>query len=97
VLKDPERLAEMAGREALVAAGQMPLEAFQALTGDGNDIAGQRRPGGKRRIGAVGRDGSGRDADMRFHTTGSPFWRGARDARLRAVPGAAASAACYGR
>jgi len=97
VLKNAERLAEMAGREALVAARQMPLEAFQALTGDGNDITGRRRPGGNRRIAAVGRDGSGRNADVRFHTTGAPFWRCARDARLRAVPGAAASAACYGR
>jgi hypothetical protein len=74
VLQNAERLTEMAGREALVTARQMPLEAFQPLTGDRNDIIGRRRPGGNRRIAAVGRDGSGRDADGRFHTTGAPFW-----------------------
>jgi len=47
VLKNAERLTEMAGREALIAARQMPLEAFQPLAGDRNDIAG-RRLGGNR-------------------------------------------------
>ena len=99
VLKNAERLAEMAGREALIAARQMPLEAFQALTGDGNDITGRRRPGGNRRIAAVGRDGSGRNADVRFHTTGAPFWCDGRAARRACgmILGAAASAACYER
>ncbi|ABQ88778.1 hypothetical protein RoseRS_0346 [Roseiflexus sp. RS-1] len=81
VLKNAERLAEMAGREALIAARQMPLEAFQALAGDGNDITGRRCPGGNRRIAAVRRDGSGRNADVRFHTTGAPFWCDGRAAR----------------
>lgn len=74
VLNNSERLTEMTGWEALVAARQMALEAFQSLAGDRNDIAGRRCPGGNRRVAAVRRDGRSRDADVRFHTTGSPFF-----------------------
>ena len=35
MLKNAERLTEMAGREALIAARQMPLEAFQPLAETG--------------------------------------------------------------
>lgn len=73
VLNNSERLTEMTGWEALVAARQMALEAFQPLAGDRNDIAGRRRAGRNRRVAAVRWDGRSRDADVRFHTTVSPF------------------------
>jgi hypothetical protein len=99
VLKNAERLAEMAGREALVAARQMPLEAFQPLTGDGNDIiwtpTPRREPAD--RGGRAGRKRQGRGRAVPYDGGSFLVRRARRDARLQAVPGAAASAACYGR